>query len=301
MRMRRVLPMVVLPAVALAAASLWMWWGAGRADSATFSVTGRPLGRIPPGTRIGERAPDGWSYLIFKSYSELTSGDVKSLPEFARTLAEFLFTSMVARVVPDEPGGSRVYRIDAVAIGLGTRVGQDDVVITVDTQAKLGADLGPFKQTILSRAEQHLDTIRRVAASEAMWIVDAPSIMLVEEEHRKVVLRYVFLAKPSTGQLASVVWRIDVGPDGTYQRAAGPAVMIQQGLVGRCPLHVDGRKIFAGIPASDAFAAARLPKGAPFELPQPIMAVAGQQQLTADAAAELEAALRQEIVFPEAK
>jgi hypothetical protein len=134
-----------------------------------------------------------------------------------------------------------------------------------------------------------------------MWIVDAPSIMLVDEEHRTVVLRYVFLAKPSTGQLASVVWRVDLGPGGVYQRAAGPAVMIQQGLVGRCPLHVDGRKIFAGIPAGDAIAAARLPKGTPFELPQPITATAGRQQLTADAAAELEAILRQEVVFPDVK
>jgi hypothetical protein len=305
MCLRRVVPVVALAAVAVVAASLWMTWGTGPANSATFSVGSQPLALIPPGTPIGDRAPEGWTRLVFKSYSELAAGDVRSLPDFAKELAEFLFTAMVARVTPvEQPGGQqgeRRYRLDAVAIGVGTRIGRDDVIITSGTQAKLGAKLGPLKVVILSRAEEHLAKVRRVVVSDVLWVVDAPSVMFVEGANRNVVLRYAFLLNPSTGQLASAVWRIDLRRDGSYERAAGPAVLIQQDLVGRCPLRVDGRRIFAGIPTNDAFAATRLPQGTPFDLPKKILPLAAGQQLTAEAAREIEAALREEIVFPGSK
>jgi hypothetical protein len=301
MGLRRVGAFIALAAIATGAASLWIAWGPGPANSATFSVSGRPLARIPPGTRIGDRAPEGWSHLVFKSYSELVAGDVRSLPDFAKSLAEFLFTAMMARITPDEQNGRRLYRIDAVAMGVGTRIGQDDVVITGDTQAKLGANLGPFKQVILSRAEEHLSKVRQVVVSDALWIVDAPSVMFAEGANRHVVLRYALLLNRSTGQLASVVWRIDVERDGSYERVAGPAVLIQRNLVGRCPLYVDGRRIYGGIPMNDAFGATRLPHGTPFDLPPKILPVAAGQQLTAQTARDLEAALREEIVFPGSK
>jgi hypothetical protein len=292
---------VALAAIAIGAASLWMTWSTGPANSATFSVAGRPLARIPPGTPIGDRAPEGWTHLVFKSYSELVGGDVRSLPGFAKELAEFLFTAMVARITPEERNGVRRYRLDCVAMGVGTRIGQDDVVVTGDTQAKLGANLGPFKQVILSRAEEQLAKVRQVIVSDVLWIIDAPSVMSTEGANRNVVLRYALLLNPSTGQLASVVWRIDLQRDGSYERVVGPAVLIKQNLVGRCPLYVDGRRIFGGIPMNDAFGAMRLPQGTPFDLPQKILPAAGQQQLTAEAARDIEAALRQEIVFPGSK
>jgi hypothetical protein len=125
--------------------------------------------------------------------------------------------------------------------------------------------------------------------------------MFAEGANRNVVLRYALLLNPSTGQLASVVWRIDLARDGSYERVAGPAVLIQRNLVGRCPLHVDGRRVYGGIPMNDAFGATRLPQGTPFDLPQKILPVAAGQQLTAETARDLEAALREEIVFPGSK
>ena len=169
-------------------------------------------------------------------------------------------------------------------MGVGTRVGQDDVVVTGDTQAKLGANLGPFKAVVLSRAEEQVAKVRQVIVSDVLWIIDAPSVISAEGANRNVVLRYAFLLNPPTGQLASVVWRIDLRRDGSYERVVGPAVLIKQNMVGRCPLYVDGRRIFGGIPMNDAFAAMRLPQGTPFDLPQKILPAAGQQQLTAEAA-----------------
>jgi hypothetical protein len=302
MHLRRMVPVVALTAVAVGAACLWATWGTGPANSATFSVGGRPLAAIPPGTRIGDRAPEGWTHLVFKSYSELASGDIQSLPSFAKGLAELLFAAMVVRVEPAEQHGERQgerrYRIDAVAMGVGTRIGQDDVVITSDTQEKLGAKLGPLKILILARAEEQLAKSRRVVVSDVLWVVDAPSVMFVEGANRDVVVRYAFLLNPSSGQLATTVWRIDLARDGSYERAAGPAVLLEQNLVRRCPLHVDGRRIFAGIPSNEAFAAMRMPPGTPFDLPKKILPAAAAEQFSAEAARELEAALREEIVFP---
>jgi len=298
---RRVVLAAALAATVFGTASLWIFGQSGPDGSATFSVTGRPIARIAPGTVIGDRAPDGWSHLVFKSSSKLASGSVDSLPDFAKMLAEFLFTTMVARVRLDPQAPQHPFRLDAVAMGLGVRIGRDDVVISSDTQERLGAGLGPFKKAVLSRAEEHLDKIRLVAVSDVCWIIDAPSVLFVDGVNRNVVLRYALLVHPPNGQLASLVWRVDLRRDGSYARAVNPAVLIQSSLVGLCPLHVDGRRIVAGIPMGDAFGATRLPQGASIEIAPKNLPTAGRQRLTAEAARALDAALRDQIAFADSK
>jgi len=110
---------------------------------ATVDTEAISLPRIPPGTPIAESPPTGWTHLVFKTRSELASGDRDQVPDWAADLTRVLFTAMVARVRSTQVEGAVIYRLEKVAIGLGTRIGNRDVILSSDTQEALGANLGP--------------------------------------------------------------------------------------------------------------------------------------------------------------
>jgi len=255
---------------------------------AAIDCTIRPLARIPPGTCIDNRPGGGFTHLIFKTRSRLATGDVDQLHEIARSLAEFLFTAMVARVGTYRDAGSAKYRIESVAIGVGTRIGQHDVIVTSQTQRQLGAGLGPLKAIVLARAEEHLGKISRMAASPQMWIVDAPSVISIAGTHRQIILRYLFLVEPHSGRLATVVWRIDLDAQGRYLQATGPAVWMRPHLITVSPLHVDGKKVYWGIPTNEAFAIVRLPPGTPINVPEQLRSLLASRPITPQIAWDLE-------------
>jgi len=264
-----------------------------------IDCTPQAVDRIAPGTRIADRAPEGYTHLVFKTYSKLSTGDIEALPDFAKQLAEFLFTAMVARVGTVEQGKTRSYRLETVDLGVGTRIGEHDVVVTGPTQKQLGANLGPFKQVILGRAEEHLGKMRRVAASEVMMLVDAPTVMSFDGQNRAVVLRYLFLVEPTSGYFAPIVWRIELDAAGAYRAAVGSAVLVQANLVTTSPLHVDGKKVsYFGIPGAEAFAVKRLPPGTTFAIPSAVRSVAGRAEMTPAGARQLETDFRQVLGLP---
>jgi len=265
--------------------------------AADVRYASRQVDRIAAGTLVADKAPEGWSDLVFKTHSQLAGGDVQSLPEFSRSLAELFFTAMVVRVAPPSGDGARQYRLEKVAIGMGTRVGRDDMIVTSETQRKLGANLGPLKATVLSQAEERLNRIRLVAQSDSMAVVDAPTVMYSDNQHRNVVLRYLFLADPQTGQLASVVWKIDLDDKRAYGAAAKSAVLMQPNIVATLQLHVDKRKFFLGIPGDEAFAATAMPPGTALPIPKAAGDIAGRQELTVAVAVELDAAFRSLVRF----
>lgn len=298
---RRLIPLPVLGLAGVVLAPCWARPGAASGAEGEVRCAVRPMDRIPSGTKLKHGPPEGWTHLVFKTRQKLSEGTIDDLPDFSKMLAEFLFTAIAARVVPDDPQAPKSFRLDKVAIGVGAAVKGEDVILTPQTQEQLGADLGPFKKIILSRAEEHLGKIQQVAAGDTLAVVDAATVILRNGRHENVVFRYMFLVHPPNGALASVVWPIDQQADGRYRSVCGPAVLVKPNLVSTCPLHVDGKEIIAGIPSSKAFATTRLPMGTSFELPAAVRGAACQQPLTAEAARLLERQLRDMIAFPEGR
>lgn len=262
-----------------------------------FDCQPKPLPRIPPGTRIADAPPEGWTHLVSKSQAELASGDVDQLHARATRLAQFLFTALLARVGQQETADGIVYRLDEVATGVGTQIGHDDVIISSRALNELGADLDFLERCVLRGAEKELDQLKVLARSETSLIVDMPGITLLDGKHCPVVLRYVFAVHPQEGQLEAVLWRLDVDGQGAYHLADVPAVRRHLGRVERCGLHVDAGEIVAGIPKPTAFATTRLPSGDPLPLPPSLQKIAGQRELTPEMAERIDAEIRRAIGF----
>lgn len=291
--------MLRVAAVLMGGASLALVPGHCRAgEPAPIDCARRPVERIAPGTKVGDRAPEGWSHLVFKTRNKLAEGDVDAVPEFARPASEFLFTVLAVRAVPATRGGAGPWRLEKAGMGFGTTVGAEDVVISSETQKQLGADLGILKLAILGRAEEHLKKVHQAAASPTMMVVDAPTYLADGGAHRAVVLRYLFLVRPEDGGLATLCWRIDADARGNYGQARPPAVLVQPNLVAVTPLNVDGSKVTLGIPAADAIAVTRLPPGREVPIPPAVLEIAARKELTEVAAAQLESHFRAAILGP---
>ena len=251
----------------------------------------QPLERIRPGTVIGDTPPSGWTHLLMKCHSRLTAGAIDELLAQAKPLSELLFTAMVARV-SHRPGRSPPFRLESIAVGLGTTIDGKDTIITTETQEELGADFGFLARLVLDQGEKKLDGVLQVARSPTAMIVDTPSILSDKGKHREVILRHAFLLDPDNGGLANLVWRIDLDDRGQYAGVTGPVVHVKPNLVVTCPVHVDGGQIFGGVPLPTAFAVIGLPPGQEIPMPPALRAVAGRRELDVAAFAELEAALR---------
>jgi hypothetical protein len=266
----------------------------GKSDSA-YDVTRRRLEQIPPGTVIGKEAPKGWSNLIIKSYSRPGAGDMKQLSPIADRLARLLFTAIVADVKADKAGsGGKRYKLAKVAVGVGTRIGDKDIVLTPDTQKRLGADLGVFARIVLRTAQEKLGEITMVARSATLMVFDSPSFMVVEDKHKPIVLRYVVLVEERTGRLNTLVWALGREADGKYSDPIGAIQWLPPNLTGDCILHVDGNEFSLGQPTEKAFAITAPPKGQKeIKVSDDLKPLLARPRFSSATAAELETKLRE--------
>ncbi len=257
--------------------------------AAAYDVEARRLDLIPAGTVIGTTAPRGWSHLILKSHPHPAAGDFRQLSKESMRLSSLLFTAIVSNVQADQGR----HHLERVAIGMGTRIGDKDVIVTPETQKRLGADFGFVARIVLSTAQERLQDVQLVARSPHYFaLIDAPGLMLRRGRHRPVVLRYAVLVEEATGKLDTLLWLLD-RDGGGYTGPAGPMEWLPPNKIEDCVLHVDSREFTLGNPTEKAFAVNSLPRGQkqiPFS--EPIRGIAAQPRLSSEEAADLEAGLR---------
>jgi hypothetical protein len=265
----------------------------GRTDS-SYDVTRRRLAQIPPGTVIGKEAPKGWSDLIIKSYSRPGAGDVNELSSVADHLTRLLFTAILADVQPDTRGSEdKRYKLAKVAVGVGTRIGRKDTIITPDTQNGLRADLSLLARIVLRKAQEKLGDIAVVARSVTFLVFDSPSFMIVAGKHKPIVLRYAVLVEEGTGHLTTLVWALG-REDGKYTEPIGAIQWLPPNLTGDCILHVDGNEFSLGQPTERAFAIISPPKGQKeIMVGDDLKPLISRPRFSSATAAELETKLRQ--------
>ena len=264
------------------------------AEEADVDVTPRQLDPIPPGTVIEDRPPEEWTHLVVKSCPRVADESIDKVSESTARLAGLLFTAIVADV-KEEPQARQASRfsLSKVAAGVGTEVDGQDVVLSSDTQKELGADLGLLDRTALAGGEAHVQEICCVARSRTMLILDAPNVLLHEDKHRLVVLRYAILVDPKTGRLDTLLWLLELEDGGAYLGPVGPMQWLPPSKLVDCLLHVDRDEFILGVPTTKGFAMVQIPQGRQtLAFSQELKSTAAQSRLTRASARELERQLR---------
>jgi hypothetical protein len=244
---------------------------------------------IPAGTVISNKAPLGWTHLIDKSHPKMHYGDVDQVPKPVRALSGMFFTAMLARVRPPDGRDNAGYRLDEVAIAMGTRIGAADTIITPETQKRLGAHLGLLPRIALERGYERFKTVTVAARTSTMAVVDGPAMMLRDGKHRPVVLRYAILVHPRTGDLETLLWAISQDDQGAYEGMISVCEWLLPNQVEERLLHVDATEFAFGLITENAMAIVHLCKGRmQIGFPPDVKRIAAASRLSQESAQELE-------------
>ena len=219
------------------------------------------IGLIPPGTVVGEGPPRPWTHLIIKSQPRVTDGDVRRVAASQIRLASLYFMATLARVEPIEVDGQATFRLADLASGIGTRVGDRDVIVSPDTAKRLGADPGFLGGMVLSEMYNEQQAVEVVFRSEtaAMW--DTPIVIRKAGVNRSHVLRYAAVVDAKTGLLDAFCWLIDITASRGYQGVSGNVQWLAPSTMVDCRLFVDKSEYTLGIPGDNAFACLAMPQG----------------------------------------
>lgn len=254
----------------------------------------REVELIPPGTVIGKSAPKGWTHLILKSQPRLPADQKRLVSEMTARLATLVFTATTASVEAYGTGSERRYRLARLGVGVGVNINGKDVIVSPQTQAKLGANLGLLARQVLAGVYDKQKTIRLVAVGPTLAIMDTPAFMARGKVHAPVVLRYVFLVDPLTGSLDTLVWRIDTDGRGGYEGTVGMIEWLAPNTLVDATMQVDLDEFRLGIPSERAFAITSIPPGQrQFNIPDGLRTIAGTAKLTAEQAGKLQQGLRE--------
>jgi hypothetical protein len=271
----------------------------GVSQRADNEVTPHRIELLPPGTIIGQGPPKGWSFLVIKTHPRPGTGDMAKVNDSTYHLASFLFTGFVANARAEQVGGRVQYRLDKVATGLGTRINRQDIIISPETQRRLGANLGLLARVVLDKTYALQQDNLVVVSFNTMAIVDTHAVMLRGTGHRPVILRYSLLLDAGTGKLETLVWMIDRDNQGKYTGVGGTIEWLPPNKVQDVILHVDGKEFTLGVPTENAFGISELPRGQKqLAMPDDLKPIAGQKRLGVEAARHLERRLREMLLRP---
>lgn len=281
--------------VALTGLILFLTSGLAKAESSDNPVI-RSVEFIRPGTVVDKSAPRGWTHLILKSQPRLPEDQARLVGDMTAHLATMVFTCVAARVEPVGDKENRRYRLGGLGVGVGVKINGKDVIVTPDTQARLGANLGLLARQVLSAVCEKQRLVRLIAVGPTMAIMDTPAFMARGKTHSPVIIRYVFLVDSRSGRIDSICWRIDTDSRGSYDGTHGMMEWLAPDTLVDCVMKVDTGEFRLGIPSERAFAITSIPPGQrQFTIPDGLSTVSGKSRLTSEEAGRIGQSIRQMI------
>lgn len=259
---------------------------------AAYDVSPQTLGRIQPGTVVGDAPPEGWSCLVLKSRYQLHSGDIERLPRAIADAFNLFFTVILAKVSADDHEARQPrYRLAELALGMGTSIKGQDTIINSATQKNLGANLGLVARAVLGQIEGGQEKVKITARSNRLAIIDQHVFLFQQGEHRAAVLRFALVVAPESGRIDTFVWSSQRRAQGQWE-AGDSLEWLFPNHQESCATHVDASKFFLGLPTESSLGVVHLPRGRrQISLPQAFKSVAGQVPLNPDQAGEIHAYL----------
>ena len=240
----------------------------------------KPVDQLPAGIRFGNEPPKDWSNLILFAVGRLASGDLEVVTNTVARYAKLFNIVILANAEQDAAGE---YFLEKVCFGFSMVIGGQNTVVTPDTQKQLGARLGFIGRGVLSGNHSALQDILQVARSRTTVIVDAPTIMLDDGEHREMICRMAIWVAPATGKIGTAVWLLndDGRSSNDYRIVEDVFQYLPENMREDRIMNVDADRFTLGIPAQDAFAVVRIPQGKPFGFTDEMRALAGARRFDA--------------------
>ncbi len=278
-RMKRIGAIALVVVVVLAGLTYWTYRrlrgdGGPRlpTELAVSSFGDSPiLVTLKAGTIVDSSPVTGWSDPILKTITYVESGDVDTLPAFARKTASRFRTVILADVRRDEK--SKDYRLRRIGVGLCLDVKGNDTVISQATLKEQRVELSFIDTLVLGRAERALGRSHLAAKTPTFALYDTfVELADTSGSHRSILLRYAILVDSSSGNVQTAYWtmRESVG-----QREVPETItIIPPRSVFQCGIHIQARRAIGSIVSSWGFAMAKLPTGESIAMPSKLSKMA---------------------------
>lgn len=240
----------------------------------------KPLERIPAGTRFLDQPPKDWSNVVLFVEGRIASGDVDVVSDTVAYYSKLFNLVFLANTTTDSKGSPV---LDRVAVGFSMKIDGLNTVITTDTQRQLNAGLSLIGRSVLSGNEDALSDIVQVGRTPESILIDAPTVMLFQGEHRRMICRYAIWAKASGNGVGCAVWLLDIPDDkrANYRVPQETFQLLPNGMREDRVLNVKSDFFTFGIPSKEAFALVRIPQGTAIPVSDDMAKVAGARRMTA--------------------
>ena len=267
---------------------------AGPTLGADFGFKPKPLDRIRPGTQFSEQQPpEGWSDIIVFVDARLGSGDYQTVSKTVKYYSDVFNLVLLGNATQDANGR---HVLDKVAIGFSMVIDGKNTIVSSNTHRQLNSGLSLIGGQVLAGNEEALVNIKQVGRTTTSMVLDAPTMMLINGQHREMVCRYAIWADTAGQGVRTAVWLLDGinNPQANYQVVGDsfqflPANMHEDRVLNVKKEHFS----IVGLPKKEAFALVRIPQGTAFPITAGLRQVAGVRQLDANSYKSLWASLTQ--------
>jgi hypothetical protein len=235
--------------------------------------------QIPAGTRFDQTPPEGWSHIILFVSGRLASGDLSVVSNSVREYSQMFNLVFLANVRQRD---DKTFELEKYGVGFSMKINGLNTVITTDTHKQLGADLGMIGRSVFAANQESLSKIKEVARFTNCALFDAPTMMLYEDDHCLMTVRYLIWVSHATGRITTFVWLLDREGESGAHRVVEPTVqLLPENMREDRVMNVMGDRFTFGIPSKDAFALVRIPQGRPVNITQRLAQVAGAETFDA--------------------
>lgn len=221
----------------------------------------RTLPRIPPDTVFGKGPPVGWSHILQFVTGRIDAGDVDEVTSLMQKGAEEFNLVLLANVTKGKSGQPV---LDKVGVGYSTPQDGKNVIVSEAGDQKSKVKLSLTSASLLDIHEGSLDEFIQLARNDNGCLFESGIMMLRDGQHKKMVERYFVSASPDDGTLQTTVWlttRSEADGKIRYALAEPKLLRLPENLRENRSMHIDGKKVFLGIPKPDALAVVKLPPG----------------------------------------
>jgi hypothetical protein len=235
--------------------------------------------QIPAGTRFDQTPPEGWSNIILFVTGRLASGDLSVVTNSVREYSQMFNLVFLANIRQRD---DKTYELEKYGVGFSMKINGTNTVITPDKLKELGADLGMIGRSVFAANQDSLRAIKEVARFTNCALFDAPTMMLYEDDHCLMTVRYLIWVSHTTGRITTFAWLLDREEDrGAHRVVESTVQLLPDNMREDRVMNVLGDRFTFGIPSKDAFALVRIPQGRPVNVTPRLAQVAGAESYDA--------------------